>query len=230
MRFLMLLLPILALAGEPDLPRELEAVKTSYDRDLEKLKAEHDAAVLKRTDAYRVKLLDVQTALTKGGDLDGALAAKRFREALPLFAVPEKAKDPPPGNMLSSAQASDLASRMDAMSAEEWDGLRGSVFRVDGGAFTATPVLVKDGESYLLIPCPYEKWGSFSYKGNPAQQNWIGTRYQGGALLWTLSNERAGGSADLFIRGQGKLGFYSNYGVPNPRLGVIRIKLFKVQP
>jgi hypothetical protein len=95
MRFPIILLLILVspLFGADNFPPEIAALKATYDKDVEALRMQYEQALIKRSDVERVKLHDAEVKFTKAGNLDGALAARKLTEALPMFTVPESMKD-----------------------------------------------------------------------------------------------------------------------------------------
>jgi hypothetical protein len=95
MRFpiILLLALISPLFSAENFPPEIAALKATYDKDVEVLRMQYEQALIKRSDVERVKLHDAEVKFTKAGNLDGALAARKLTEALPMFALPEAMKD-----------------------------------------------------------------------------------------------------------------------------------------
>lgn len=88
-------------AADDKLPIEAAQLVASYDAEVAKLKATYDAEVQKRASVVREKLVKVQEAATKKGNLDAALAVKATVEKLPMAP-----KEPKPINPVGTYKVS----------------------------------------------------------------------------------------------------------------------------
>lgn len=183
----------------------------------------YEADVSKARDEL-LKALDKEgVAATKRGDLDAALAIRTLAESYAPAGASAAAK--PSG--LTAQAAKRLVAAAPKLSEAEWAELPGETYTLTASAgIQAIGLQVAQGETYVWVPHPTDRWDNVTWQGHANLSNYNNTDFNAMQVVWGIGGSLSG---DLLISGAGAVTFQPNATNFANKVGSIRIKVLKVE-
>lgn len=168
--FLLAVATALALGGEVQTPGQQE-----FNNAVERIEADRQVKMKVAADAYLKRLQAELERLTKSGNLDEALKVREEVKRVEALVTPDKKDDN------AAPFIPDFTINLDRLTVPAWDAAPGRLVAVDARALCDTGITITEGQKYVVIPHPEDKWREGTVN---AYSNFRGEKIPGTSGPW----------------------------------------------